>query len=152
MEIKGQENYTLWRTKFESDLKHFMFMKPELLADQIRCKPGSSRQKLFLNNAKGILRSAGSIVSGTARAISRIRASSDQSSSLLKTTSAFGIYFTQKTKKSPNRLRAWRGCIRWSDCLNSFEINQLFTILKYDIKLLLANVFLIYYLFVDTPT
>jgi hypothetical protein len=63
-------------------------------------------------NAKKNLKSAGSVVSGIASAILRIRASSDQGSLCLIITCGLNIYFTQSMKKNQNRSRAWMGCIR----------------------------------------
>jgi len=63
-------------------------------------------------SATGDLNSAEAIGSGTARAILRIRASSDQRNLWTAIISGLKIYFTQITKKSPDRPRAWMGYIR----------------------------------------
>ena len=101
-----------------------MFMKPDRLAILQRCRPSSSMTKWFQKSAKKILKSAGSIDSDTAPAILRIRASSDQKSLCPRITSGLYIYFIQSMKKSPNRTRAWMGCIRWSACLKFYKFRK----------------------------
>jgi hypothetical protein len=58
------------------------------------------------------LNSAETIDSGTARAILRIRVSLDQRNLCLKIINGLRIYSLQSTKKSPNRSKAYMGCIR----------------------------------------
>jgi len=66
---------------------------------------------------KRILKALGSIGSAIALAILQIRASSDQRSLWLQIINDLSICFIQSMIKSPNRSKAWRGYIRWSDCL-----------------------------------
>ena len=82
----------------------------------LRCKLRSSRIKFLQKSVKRNLKSAGSIVSDTVPAISRIRASSDQRSLWLKTINDLSIYFTQSTRKSQNQSKVWMGCIHRNDC------------------------------------
>ena len=49
---------------------------------------------------------------GTVHAILATLASLDQRSLWLKITGGLDTYFIQNTKRSPNRSRAWKECIR----------------------------------------
>jgi len=64
---------SVYRPRFRIKLL-IMFMKPERLNVLIRCKPGSSMTKSLQKCVKKILKSSGSVDSGTARAILQIRA------------------------------------------------------------------------------
>jgi hypothetical protein len=77
-----------------------MFMKPERLTVLTRCKQRLLMIRSLQKNAKKNLKSAGSVVSGIAPAILRIRASLDQGSLCLIITCGLNIYFTQSTKKA----------------------------------------------------
>jgi hypothetical protein len=72
----------------------------------------SLKIRLWKRSAAETLNSAEATVSDIVRAISRIRASSDQSSLCLQITGGLRIYSLQSTKRSRNRSRAWKGCIR----------------------------------------
>jgi hypothetical protein len=68
---------------------------------------------MFLKrSATGSLNSAEAIASDTARAILRIRASSDQKSLSPPITSGLNIYSIQSMKKSQTRSKPWKGYIR----------------------------------------
>ena len=92
-----------------------MSLKLERLADLIRCKLRSSMIRLLQKSAKKNLKSAVSIVSivsDIAHVILQTPASSAQRSLWLKITCGLNVYFTQSMKKSRNRLRVYRGCMR----------------------------------------